>query len=249
MRASQTPRLSQKSATWTHPATRYAPHTTSHTHTHIHKQLDKFYDYWYKFSSWRTFEFQDEDDVDSASCREEKRWLERKNRAARARRKKEDNARLTRLVDLAMKHDPRIAAHKAAEKAKKEAKKEEKERAVREAAEAVEREKREKEEAEARAAAEEKSKREQGKKDKEMLKRAIKKEKKAIKALLKPLLESEDQKLQLAGLQKLDVAMEKCKTLPDYEAFKAKWDAYGFSDAEKSDPAVLLKKLDESIAE
>lgn len=122
------------------------------------EEVEEFYQFWYKFQSWRSFEAEDEDDVDSASCREEKRWLERKNKAARAKRKKEDNQRITRLVDQAYKQDPRLLKFKADEKAAKEEKRLAKERAIQEELDKV-RLQAEAEEAEkARLAAEEKSK-------------------------------------------------------------------------------------------
>jgi DnaJ family protein C protein 2 len=59
----------------------------------------------------------------SAGSRDEKRYAEKKNRAERARRKKDDNARLRTLVDTAMQIDPRIKRIKQEEKEAREAKK------------------------------------------------------------------------------------------------------------------------------
>jgi hypothetical protein len=55
--------------------------------------------------------------------RDDKRYTEKKNRSERARRKKEDNARLRNLVDTALAADPRIKRIKEEEKAARAAKK------------------------------------------------------------------------------------------------------------------------------
>jgi DnaJ homolog subfamily C member 2 len=54
--------------------------------------------------------------------RDDKRYTEKKNKTERARRKKEDTARLRSLVDLALSLDPRIKRIKQEEKAAREAK-------------------------------------------------------------------------------------------------------------------------------
>lgn len=85
-------------------------------------EVDHFYTFWFNFESWRRFEFLDEEDVEGGE-RAEKRWVEKKNKAARQKRKTEDNARITKLVELAYKNDPRVKAWKEEEKRAKEAKK------------------------------------------------------------------------------------------------------------------------------
>jgi len=37
------------------------------------EQVDKMYDFWFQFRSWREFPHPDEEDVEHAECREEKR--------------------------------------------------------------------------------------------------------------------------------------------------------------------------------
>ena len=59
--------------------------------------------------------------------REERRYLERKNKSERTRKKKEENARIIKLVDQATKLDPRIKKFKEEERAAKEAIRREKE--------------------------------------------------------------------------------------------------------------------------
>ena len=54
--------------------------------------------------------------------RDDKRFTEKKNKSERARRKKEDTARLRSIVDLALSVDPRIKRIKQEEKEAREAK-------------------------------------------------------------------------------------------------------------------------------
>ncbi|RKP13521.1 DnaJ domain-containing protein [Piptocephalis cylindrospora] len=149
------------------------------------EHVEAFYDFFYNFDSWRTFEYLDKEDVDGADNRDTKRWMDKKNKTERAKKKKDDNARLRELVDQALKSDPRIALFKEQDKTRRGAKK-----AAREAEEKAAAEAKAKAEAEAAAAAESaaaaaKSQAESAKKDKEAKKRAVRKEKKLIKALLK----------------------------------------------------------------
>ena len=149
------------------------------------KGVEEFYNFWYNFESWRSFEMLDEEKVENGENRDEKRWIEKQNKAARAKKKKEDTARIIKLVENAMRLDPRLALYKEQDQAAKEAKK----KAAQEAKELEA--KRAKEQAEAerleklRLEQEEKETRESNKKAKEALKQAIKKEKRAIKQLIK----------------------------------------------------------------
>ncbi|KAG0040187.1 DnaJ (Hsp40), sub C, member 2 [Podila clonocystis] len=148
-------------------------------------EVEKFYGFWYDFESWRSFEYLDKEEGDGPENRDDKRYMEKKNKAERAKLKKEDIARLRKLVDTAFALDPRMVAFKEQEKEEKEAKKKERQdkekkarlEAEREAALAKERE--EELESEARL------KREEDKKEKEAKKKAIRKEKKNIKTLIK----------------------------------------------------------------
>ncbi|KAI9202380.1 uncharacterized protein BJ171DRAFT_514822 [Polychytrium aggregatum] len=149
------------------------------------EEVEAFYDFWYRFESWRSFEMMDEEDTDGIENREERRYLDKKNKAARTKRKKEDNARVIRLVEQAFKLDPRIQQFKDAEKAAKDAKKREKE-AVQKAAEEearrqVEEAQREKE----RQETEEKERAAQEKKEREAKKNAIRKQKKDLKRFMR----------------------------------------------------------------
>ncbi|CAO3697608.1 hypothetical protein G6F70_001734 [Rhizopus microsporus] len=149
------------------------------------EEVESFYDFWYNFDSWRTFEWLDKEGAEGSDNRDDKRYQEKKNRAQRAQLKKEDNARLRKLVDTCLSMDPRIAIFKAEEKKRRNAKKDAKAAAEKAAAEEAARKAEEERIAKEKAEAEAKAAAEAAKKDKEMVKRAIKKEKKTIKALMK----------------------------------------------------------------
>ena len=143
--------------------------------------VDSFYDFWFAFKSWREFQHEDEEDVEVADCREQKREMERKNAKLRERAKKDETARIARFVQVAYEADPRIRAAAAAVKAAKEAKKLEKgaaRRAEEEAKAAAE-----KAAADAKAAAEAAAaaERENSKKNKEAARKALQKEKKRLR--------------------------------------------------------------------
>lgn len=86
-------------------------------------EVDAFYSFWINIESWRRFEWMDEDEPAGTDNRADKRWHEKKNKAKRDARKKEDNARLIKLVEMAMKRDPRMIKWKEADRVAKAAKK------------------------------------------------------------------------------------------------------------------------------
>ncbi|XP_052898386.1 dnaJ homolog subfamily C member 2 isoform X1 [Anopheles moucheti] len=112
--------------------------------------VEHFYDFWYNFQSWREFSYLDEEDKEKGQDREERRWIEKQNKAIRLKRKKEESARIRSLVDLAYNNDPRVVRFKREEKERKlaakrakqtayQVQKAEEERAAKEAAEAKQR--------------------------------------------------------------------------------------------------------------
>ena len=86
-----------------------------------HDDLSAFYDFWYKTNSWRTFGYWDKEETDNAGSREEKRYLEKQNKAERKRMQKEEGSRMMQLIDNAWASDPRRRKLKEDAKAKKEA--------------------------------------------------------------------------------------------------------------------------------
>ncbi|XP_071810074.1 dnaJ homolog subfamily C member 2-like [Asterias amurensis] len=153
------------------------------------EEVNKFYNFWYDFDSWREFSYLDEEEKEKGENREERRWIERQNKAARQSRKKEDAARIRLLVDNAYACDPRIKRFKEEEKEKKAAEKKAKQDAVKalqmekerekQAAMEAERLAKEKEEEEAKAKAQ------AAKKEREAAKKVIKKERKMLRDLCK----------------------------------------------------------------
>ncbi|KAK7499927.1 hypothetical protein BaRGS_00008775, partial [Batillaria attramentaria] len=105
--------------------------------------VNNFYKFWYEFDSWREFSYLDEEEKEKGENREERRWIEKQNKAARQKRKKEEVARLRSLVDNAYACDPRIQRFKDEEKEKKLAQKRAKQEAARQRAEEEERVKQE----------------------------------------------------------------------------------------------------------
>uniref|UniRef100_A0A4W3J158 DnaJ homolog subfamily C member 2 n=2 Tax=Callorhinchus milii TaxID=7868 RepID=A0A4W3J158_CALMI len=155
----------------------------------IIEEVDYFYSFWYDYDSWREFSYLDEEEKEKAECRDERRWIDKQNRAARAQRKKEEMNRIRTLVDTAYSCDPRIKKFKEEEKAKKEAEKKAKAEAKRKEQEQKEKQRqaeletarlaKEKEEEEARQQAL------QIKKEKEIQKKAIKKERQKLRTVCK----------------------------------------------------------------
>uniref|UniRef100_A0A2K5VPI8 DnaJ homolog subfamily C member 2 n=2 Tax=Macaca TaxID=9539 RepID=A0A2K5VPI8_MACFA len=149
------------------------------------EDVDIFYSFWYNFDSWREFSYLDEEEKEKAECRDERRWIEKQNRATRAQRKKEEMNRIRTLVDNAYSCDPRIKKFKEEEKAKKEAEKKAKAEAKRKEQEA--KEKQRQAELEAARLAKEKEEEEVrqqallAKKEKDLQKKAIKKERQKLR--------------------------------------------------------------------
>ena len=148
-------------------------------------EVEEFYNFWYNFDSWRSFEYQDEDVPDDTESRDQKRHVERKNTAARKKKKTEDTARLRQLVDEVLAGDERIKLFRQQERAQKDRKKNEREAAEKADKERKENEKLEAEKAKVEAEAKVKADREQGKKAKEAAKTAVKKNKRIVKGALK----------------------------------------------------------------
>ncbi|EJU01636.1 DnaJ-domain-containing protein [Dacryopinax primogenitus] len=145
--------------------------------------VEGFYDFWYNFDSWRSFEYLDKEINEGSDNRDDKRYTEKKNKTERARRKKEDIARVRQLVDAALAVDPRIKRIKAEEKATRAAKKAGRSGAATpvSAAAKAEEEKKKKEAEEAKKKAEEDEK-EGKKKDKAAAANAAKKARRAARA-------------------------------------------------------------------
>ncbi|KAF8946324.1 hypothetical protein BGZ47_000803 [Haplosporangium gracile] len=149
------------------------------------EEVEEFYGFWYGFESWRSFEYLDKEEGEGAENRDDKRYIEKKNKAERAKLKKEDGARLRKLVDTAFTLDPRMAAFKEQDKEAKETKKKERQEQAKKVKRDAEREAALAKELEEEKESNERLKKEEEKKEKEAKKKAIRKEKKNIKTLMK----------------------------------------------------------------
>lgn len=147
----------------------------------VREDVENFYEFWYAFDSWRSFEYLDKEDVEGGGNRDNKRWIESKNRKERANRKKEDNQRLLNLVDNAVKADPRMAKYKEEDKRKRNAKRNARE----EEAQRLAAEKKAAEEAEKKVADAAVAKEEDAKKARQAAHKQMKKEQRALKVLFK----------------------------------------------------------------
>jgi DnaJ family protein C protein 2 len=134
--------------------------------------VDRFYSFWFSFKSWREFPHPDEEDVEQAESRYERRWIEKHNAKLREEGRKAEVRRMNEFVDLAHRLDPRM-------RARREREREERERAK--AEKALEKKKREEAE-EARRVEEERQRQEaeeqekQAKKQRQFDKKALQKE-------------------------------------------------------------------------
>ncbi|XP_014484773.1 PREDICTED: dnaJ homolog subfamily C member 2 [Dinoponera quadriceps] len=152
-------------------------------------KVEKFYSFWYDFDSWREYSYLDEEDKESGQDRDMRKWIEKKNKVTRAKRKKEEMTRIRTLVDMAYNIDPRIKKFQqddkdkknAAKRAKQEAAKARQQEEERIAKDAAEKERLEKEKRES----EERAKMEALKQEREAQKKALRKERKALRDFCK----------------------------------------------------------------
>lgn len=197
-----------------------------------YEKVEKFYNFWFQFRSWREFPHPDEEEVESAESREERRWIDRHNSKLREKGKKDEGKRLREFVDNAYRIDPRVVKKKEEDRIERDRKKNEKEEAKRLAAEEESNRAAAEEAARLAALVEEKSKAEEAKKNKEAAKKAMKKERQRMRMIN----EGEDGSDRL--LDEDDV--EKLTQKMDFEALKALCDAlsaFGLSREQQREEA------------
>lgn len=153
------------------------------------EQVSKFYDFWFGYKSWREFPDEEENDLESAECREHKRWMERQNSKMREKNKKKEDKRMMNYVETAYKQDPRIVAMKQKDKEEKDAKKKakndekNKEKNAKEETARLEAERLEAEKLSSKA------NKDQAKKEAEKQKKALQKERKRLRQTMSDLRE------------------------------------------------------------
>lgn len=152
-------------------------------------EIEKFYEFWYAFESWREYSYLDEEDKETGSDRDERRWIEKNNRVERNEKKKEEMKRIRSLVDNAYNSDPRVIRFREAEiqeKADKKKAKADAAKARKAEEERIKKEAEEKERAEKVAKElEEKKRVDAEKREKEIQKKALKKERRELKTFTK----------------------------------------------------------------
>lgn len=144
-------------------------------------EVEKFYSFWYDFKSWREYSYEDEEDKDKCQDRDERRYVDKLNKAERLRKKKEEMSRIRTLVDLAYSNDPRIAKFKQEDKDRKLAAKRAKQTAAQQKKDEEERILREVQLAKEQAEAAERARIEAKRQEREVLKKALKKERKLLR--------------------------------------------------------------------
>lgn len=189
------------------------------------EHVENFYEYWYNFQSWREFSYLDEEDKEKGENRDERRWLDKQNKAARLQRKKAESIRIRHLVDNAYNCDPRIVRFKEEDKQKKLNIKKAKQDEIRQRheREAAERSRIEEEERQKKLAAEEEEK--QKKLEAKKLKESAKKEtKKVVKGLESIFKENEyfaaNPKEKIKHIEELD-KLTKMLSLDEVREFKS----------------------------
>ncbi|KAM3959452.1 dnaJ homolog subfamily C member 2 [Aphomia sociella] len=171
------------------------------------EQVERFYAFWYEFDSWREFSYLDEEEKERGADREERRWIEKQNKAARAKLKKEEMARIRSLVDLAYANDPRIQRFKQEDKDRKLAAKRARQDAVQAKKAEEERLIKEAQAAKQKAEEAEKARLEAARAEREQMKKNLRKERKAFRDLCKAnnyYSETEDESVShMASVEKI----------------------------------------------
>ena len=177
--------------------------------------VEKFYDFWYVFQSWREYSYLDEEDKDKGQDRDERRWIDKQNKVQRTKRKKEEMTRIRQLIDLAYNNDPRIGRFKRDEKEKKLAAKRAKQDAVQQQKADEDRVIKEAAAAKLKAEQAEQKRIEQLQKEREVQKRALKKERKALRDFVKSkgYYTDNDDKFKITNMENLEKICESFKLM------------------------------------
>ena len=101
------------------------------------EKVRKMYEFWAKFKSWREFPAEDEEDLETAEDRWQRREMEKDNKKKREEAKKADTKKIKSFIQRAEEADPRVLKKRKEEKEAREAKRLAKGAGKREAEEAA----------------------------------------------------------------------------------------------------------------
>ncbi|KAI2805452.1 hypothetical protein RDWZM_008719 [Blomia tropicalis] len=199
------PQVFERNERWSNK--KAVPHLGDANSTY--EEVNDFYNFWYDFDSWREYSYLDEEEKEKGENREERRYLEKQNKAARAQRKKEEMLRIRQLVDNAYQCDPRVLRFKEEEKKRRQEMKQAKQASIKAKKEEEERLQREKEERELalkkKQEDEEKQRKEGERKQKEAAKKKIRQEIKQVENIFKEKnYYTDDPTTRIEYMQELD---------------------------------------------
>ena len=213
--------------------------------------VNKFYNFWYNFESWREYSYLDEEEKEKGENREERRWMEKQNKAARAQRKKEEMQRIRQLVDNSYQSDPRITKFKDEEKQRKLDQKLAKQQNIRQKQEEEERLKRELEEKQRLEKLEKenqlKAKKNEEKKQKEALKKQLRKERKLLETLFEKFnYFSQNESQRIDNLSQFD-KMVKIFTFEELQEFRKQFESLENEDSKRNYFFNSIEKLNSKL--
>ncbi|XP_027205287.2 dnaJ homolog subfamily C member 2-like [Dermatophagoides pteronyssinus] len=218
-----------------------------------YEEINDFYSFWYNFESWREYSYLDEEEKEKGENREERRYLDKQNKIARAQRKKEEMQRIRQLVDNAYQCDPRVSRFKEDEKKRRQEQKQAKQASIKARKEEEERIQREKEEQEMaekkRKENEERQKRDEERKQKEMMKKKTKKEIKMLETFLeKENYFANDQSIKIEHMKECD-KMTKLLTLEQIIEFRKHLESIDKREAKKNYFLLEIEKMNKKLEE
>lgn len=211
-----------------------------------YEEVNDFYNFWYDFDSWREYSYLDEEEKEKGENREERRYLEKQNKAARAQRKKEEMLRIRQLVDNAYQCDPRVLRFKEEEKKRRQEMKQAKQASIKAKKEEEERLQREKEERELalkkKQEDEEKQRKEGERKQKEAAKKKIRQEIKQVENIFKEKnYYTDDPTTRIEYMQELD-KLCKIYSIDKLVVFRQTLQSFNSDDKRKN---YFLSQVDE----
>ena len=213
--------------------------------------VNEFYNFWYNFDSIREYSYLDEEEKEKGENREERRWMEKQNKAARAQRKKEEMQRIRQLVDTAYQCDPRISKFKEEEKQRKLEQKLAKQQNIKQKQLEEERLKRELEEKQRLEKLEKenelKAKRNEEKKQKEGLKKLLRKERKQLESLFEKFdYFSENESQRVDNLSEFDKII-KIYALEELQEFRKQFESLENEELKKNYFFEQIEKLNSKL--